>query len=691
MTLFDAQTSQQMQTAPRVDALGAMVNAARPVDPGKAAEASEMWRSLATRSRLPKAPKGADAVWETISSHLATSLPRQRRLMKRAQRIVVLSQSFRHVPDHVLQEEAESLRQVLRRGKDDATAVDRGFAVMREAARRVLGLEPYPEQIAAGLAIENGWMAEFATGEGKTLSATMPAAIAGWRGRGCHVITVNDYLAERDAQTMAPLFKFVGLTARAVTGEMQGRPRIEGYRADVTYTTNKEVAADLLRDQLRLGRTHGTAAALIDKLTGGRPLDNQITLRGLECAIIDEADSVLIDEAVTPLIISGDAPNAEQSQAYGQAADLAAALQHGEDYTVRPRYREVELTYAGRNRLADLTEPLGGIWSGMRRAEELVTQALVARELYDVNQQYVVEDDKIVIVDEFTGRLMPDRQWRDGMHQAVEAKEKVEINPIKQTMARISFQRFFRMYRKLGGMTGTAWEARREIWRVYRMPTVRIPTHRPCIRKQLRDRIHVTQQRKHDMIVDQATQLIANGRPVLIGTRSVAASERLSEMLTEAGLEHEVLNAVRHEQEAAIVARAGQPGRVTVATNMAGRGTDIKLGKGVADAGGLAVIAEELNESPRIDRQLFGRAGRQGDPGSAVSIISLEDDLVKRYVPATLRNAAVASLPFSSWPARRLWTFAQRRAAKLAGQQRHTVLRTDDWLDDWLGFAGREY
>jgi preprotein translocase subunit SecA len=354
-----------------------------------------------------------------------------------------------------------------------------------------------------------------------------------------------------------------------------------------------------------------------------------------------------------------------------------------------------------------MSEVYGGIWNGARRAEELINQALTAREFYLKGKQYVIaagvgeirpgEDpnqEKVVIVDEFTGRLMPDRTWRDGLHQAIEAKEEIIVNPPKDTYARISFQRFFRAYRQLCGMTGTALEARRELWQIYKLPIVRIPTNKPCIRVQAPDRIYANEDAKFAGIVQEIQRLHEQGHPILVGTRSVKASERLSELLTNLGLEHEVLNAVRHAEEANIVAGAGSKGRITVATNMAGRGTDIKLGRGVVDCGGLAVIATERHESERVDRQLFGRAARQGDPGRAQAFVSVEDELLQRNAPKlghlALWLAGKTDKPLANPLFRKLFKRAQSKAQRQALGQRKSVLSTDDWLDESLGFAGRE-
>ena len=396
---------------------------------------------------------------------------------------------------------------------------------------------------------------------------------------------------------------------------------------------------------------------------------------------------------MTPLIISTEAPNEERTQAYQQAAEVVRQLDSEKDYKVNLRFRDADLTRSGKAKVSELSESIGGVWQSPRMRDELVVQAITAKELFLKGQQYVVQDGKVVIVDESTGRLMPDRSWRHGLHQAVEAKERLEVSAAKDTLARVSFQRFFRMYRRLSGMTGTAWEARRELWQVYKLPTVRIPTHRPCIRTQAKDRVFGTADAKWRAVVEEVQEVHKQGRPVLIGTRSVDASETLSAMLNAKALKHVVLNAVRHEEEAKIVEQAGQPGWITVATNMAGRGTDIKLGPGVAEAGGLHVISTERNDSGRIDRQLYGRAGRQGDPGSTSTYVSLDDELIRKHAKRKGKRAAarVGDKETRSRSLAKLFDKAQERAQRMARRQRKGVLKSDDWLEENLGFAGREH
>jgi preprotein translocase subunit SecA len=651
---------------------------------------------LDQRIPLKPLPRGADAAWDIGAGLAGRFVPRYKKIISRVEKVLALEEDFSRMTDASLKDTAAEVRVLFRCRRDRPADLERAFALVREVAVRQIGEKPFPVQVAGAFALKAGCIAEMATGEGKTLACTMPAAVFGWRGLGCHVVTVNDYLAKRDADWMGKIYRFCGLTVSYIEQAMKPADRRAAYLADVTYCTNKEVSADFLRDRLTLGTVKGLGSALLEKITNsGRQITDRVVQRGLYCAIIDEADSVLVDEAVTPLIISGQAPNPEQVKAFVQAAEIAGKLERSADYNIDFRYREIELTDRGRQCIAELTKDLGGLWSGARRREEMIIEALTAGELYLRDKQYVVEDDKVVIVDEFTGRLMPDRHWRDGMHQAVEAKESVTINPPKDTYARISFQRFFRMYRKLAGMTGTAAEARNEFWQIYHLPVVVIPTNRPCIRKYLPEIVLTTEQAKWSRIVQEISAVHNTEKPVLVGTRSVRASEHLSGLLSEQNLEHQVLNAIYHRQEAQIVAQAGQPGRITVATNMAGRGTDIKLGRSVAELGGLHVIATERHESARVDRQLFGRCARQGDPGTAQAIVSLEDELIYRYAANLAgllkkRITAESHQDVSSKLTAGLFRLAQNRAERIALRQRKSVLQTDHWLDEQLGFAGAE-
>jgi len=656
---------------------------------------STTWRMLDEQAIGKPLPRGLDALWDAGVGLVGRCVRRRHRCLKRAENVLALEAFFSELSDKKLREVAEQLRESFRRYRDTKDDLNRAFALVREVAKRQVGETPFPVQIAGAFALDAGSVVEMATGEGKTLTATMPATIAGWRGRGCHIITVNDYLAKRDAEWMGRVYQFCGLRVAHVEQGMTPADRRAAYSADITYCTNKEVTADFLRDRLALGRCRGLTAALLAARgeAPGSPI-HRLVQRGLSYAIVDEADSILIDEAVTPLIISGPAPNAEQIEAFRCAAGIASQLNAPIDYQIDPRYREVEFTEAGRRRLRELSGRMGSVWKGARRSEELAVKALTAKEFYLRDHQYVVEDGKVVIVDEFTGRLMPDRQWRDGLHQAVEAKEQIEVTPPKETYARVSFQRFFRMYHKLAGMTGTAREAAAEFWQLYHLPVVVIPTNRPCRRRYLPDLVFVKASDKWASIVAEIVRVHATGRPILLGTRSVKASEYLSRLLQAEKLAHQVLNAVRHREEAQIVAGAGQAGRITVATNMAGRGTDIKLGRNVAEMGGLHVIATERNESGRIDRQLFGRCARQGDPGSAQAIVSLEDEFVARYSRSLVRCVRARHARdhgnIANSLTRAAFRLSQFRAERLALHRRKAVMKSDNWLDENLSFAGRE-
>ena len=656
---------------------------------------SATWQMLDQRISDKPLPRGLDAAWDVGMGLIDGLKPRRKMFLHRAKKVLKLEKHFSQMTNANLRKVSGELREIFRRQRDNHSDLERAFALVREVASRQIGDKPFPVQIAGAFAIDHGCIAEMATGEGKTLTATMPATVAGWRGRGCHIITVNDYLAQRDAEWMGRIYRFCGLSVAHIEQAMSADDRRAAYYADITYCTNKEVSADFLRDRLALGCVRGLSSALLTKITrGGRSIIDRLIQRGLNFAIIDEADSVLVDEAITPLIISGPAPNQEQVEAFRQAADIVSDLRQDTDYRINARYREVELTNEGKNRLAQAAETLGNIWQGERRREEIATKALVAKELYSLDKQYVIDEGKVVIVDDFTGRLMPDRSWRDGLHQAVEAKEKLEITPPKDTYARISFQRFFRMYRKLSGMTGTASEAAAEFWQIYHSPVVVIPTNRPCKRKNLPDIVLPTGATKWKRILLEIRRVHERRQPVLVGTRSVRASEYISQLLEAEHLNHQVLNAVRHREEAQIIAGAGQAGKITVATNMAGRGTDIKLGRGVVESGGLHVIASERNESGRIDRQLFGRCARQGDPGSTQAIVSLEDEFVSRYakniVAYLKKRHALNTDGIYSKTTRAVFHLSQLRAEKLALRQRKSVMRTDHWLEEQLSFTGRE-
>ena len=642
-----------------------------------------------TAYRVPERPlKGLDAVVNWCIGKYQRRGARRESLSEASARVEACATKFAELKDHTLQEALFEFRDHFRREAiPPEELLVQALAAIREAAHRCVGLHAFPVQLMGALALHRGCLAEMATGEGKTLTAGLAAVLAGWSKQPTHIITVNDYLAQRDADWLRPLYTFCGVRAGCVTAPLDPNERAREYGRDVTYTTSKELLADFLRDRLRLGGLHNPTRRLIRRLLQPRDAASAgLVLRGLHTAIVDEADSVLIDEAVTPLIISATRKNEMLREVVQLAAAIANELQPDADYKVDLRYREVELTQAGQRKLAERCGALPGFWRSDRRRSEIVRTALVAREFFHRDGQFLIADGKVVIVDEFTGRPMPQRTWREGLHQAIEAKEGIELSDPTETVARMSFQRFFRCFHRLAGMTGTAWEAAAEFWQIYGLPVVRIPANKPCIREQWQDRVFPTMREKWEAVVKEIERLHSTGRPLLVGTRSVAASEQLAQRLLERGFEFQVLNASRLAEEATIVALAGERGRITIATNMAGRGTDIRLGEGVKELGGLHVIATERHESGRVDRQLFGRAGRQGDPGSAQAFVSVEDDLVRRHLPPMLRKGLLSNFNVSL--ARASFALAQRRAQKLAWKQRLGVLRSDAWQDEALSFAG---
>jgi preprotein translocase subunit SecA len=588
---------------------------------------------------------------------------------------------------------AAELRLVLRRDGFSVPAVAQSFALIREVAGRAVGMRHFDSQIRGGWIILNGMIAEMETGEGKTLTATLPACTAAMAGLPVHVITVNDYLTARDAEWMAPVYKMLGLTVGVVVNGKEPQARRAAYGCDVTYCTNKELTFDYLRDRIALGSQVNRIQLSIERVAGTESRSSRLVLRGLFFAIVDEADSVLVDEARTPLIISARADQAPEKEMYESALAMVGELQDGADFAIEGGERHVRLTAQGKQKLTAAAETLPGVFRGTRRREELATQALVATHVFKRDIHYLVRDDKVQIIDESTGRILPDRSWEQGLHQMVEAKEGCPLTSQQTSVARMTYQRFFRRYLRLAGMTGTAREIAPELWSVYRLPVVKVPTNRPIKRRDLGAAVYATTAEKWRAVVARLRELNQTGRPVLVGTRSVGASEELSGLLTAAGLKHQLLNARQDKEEAEIVAQAGQVGGITVATNMAGRGTDIKLGKGVEAVGGLHVIATELHESRRIDRQLFGRCGRQGDPGFFEVILSLEDELSRVYLkgaPGVLARRVVGDgRGFSQALLRKLVRHAQARAEASHAAIRRELLTMDEQLGDLLAFSGK--
>jgi len=610
--------------------------------------------------------------------------PRVTRLVAR---INALENQHRNMDESTFKTSAAVLRSRLRRDGFCVAAVAEAFALVREAGRRTLGLRHYDVQLAGGYAMLNGMVAEMDTGEGKTLTATLAAATAALAGTPVHIITVNDYLAQRDTESMGPLYQALGLTVGTIVHGLQPPQRKAAYECDITYTSNKEIAFDYLRDRIALGIRPSSLAIKLKRVQGALQ-GEQTVMRGLHFAIIDEADSVLVDEARTPLIISRETSPGQEQQWAETALDLVRRLEIDRDYKILRAERRVELTRAGLDRLASLGDELGGIWRSSVRREEAARQALTALNLFERDDHYLVQDGKVQIVDEYTGRIMADRSWSEGLHQLVEVKEDCAVSGRKVPVARITYQRFFRRYQRLAGMTGTAREVSRELWAVYRLAVTRIPTNIPTQRRGLPTRILASAELKWQAIARRAAELRAAGHPVLIGTRSVAASEVLSELLSEAGLDHEVLNAAQDKREAEIIAQAGRSGRITVATNMAGRGVDIPVDQGVLENDGLHVILSERHDARRIDRQLAGRCGRHGEPGIVQAFLSLEDPLLDLMHPLVIRWIGSLHRSLRNPAAQFVLRWSQRRAERAHSAARRALLKQDQKLGVLLAFSG---
>ena len=592
-----------------------------------------------------------------------------------------------------LRERARDLGQILRRDGYEIDAVAQAFALVCRAAELTVGMRHFDVQLQGGWVLLQGMVAEMETGEGKTLTATLPACTAALAGVPVHVITVNDYLVSRDAEQMRPLYEALGLSVGVVTEDQQPHERQAAYACHVVYATNKTIVFDYLRDRLVLG-SHASGLRLrLEKLGGSQSRVSRLLMRGLSFAIVDEADSVLVDEARTPLIISAPADTGDEETVALQGIALGRQLVRDVDFTEDLAQRKASLTERGRARLELLCAELGGVWAGFMRREELATQALAALHLFKLDEHYLVREDKIQIVDEYTGRVMADRTWERGLHQLIEAKEGCTISAQKEPLARISYQRFFRRYLHLAGMTGTAKEVAGELGLVYGLPVVKLPTNRASRRVQLREQVLATMAQKWQSIAARVAEVHASGRPVLLGTHSVAASERASQMLLELGLPHRVLNAKQDSEEAAIVAVAGEPGCITIATNMAGRGTDIKLRAEAAALGGLHVILTERHDSKRIDRQLAGRCARQGDPGIFETILCVEDSIMAGSGKRFGRSLAALMRALSPGAAARLGSMAirwsQRRTERAHSRVRKGLLKQDQHASKMLAFSGR--
>ncbi len=584
-----------------------------------------------------------------------------KKIEKKAKRVFQYEEAYSKFTDDQLKMMTPYLRKKLADGQTVDDILPEAFATAREAGRRVLGQFPYPVQVFGSTVLNEGDVAEMRTGEGKTLTATMAVYLNGLTGKGVHVVTVNEYLASRDADWMGNIYRFLGLTVGVNLREKSTQQKQEAYKCDITYTTNSEVGFDYLRDNM------------------AKSVQNRV-LRGLNYAIVDEADSILIDESRTPLIISGGSGITASS--YVTADRVCKMMRKDRDYTIDVEKKVASLTDKG----VALVEKMFSIdnlydaqWADLTHR---ITQALKANYIMKRDIEYMVGDNEILLIDGFTGRVMAGREYSDGLQQALQAKEHVEIKPETVTLATITYQNFFRLYDKLAGMTGTAKTEEEEFRKVYNMRVITIPTNRPIQRIDDRDLIFGSEKAKYEALAEEVRIRHEKGQPILIGTPSVEKSEIVDNLLNKLEIPHEVLNAKNHAREAAIIAEAGQKGAVTIATNMAGRGTDIKLGEGVKELGGLAVLATERNESRRIDNQLKGRSGRQGDPGYSRFYVSLQDELFIRFAPQSTKNLyeKLGDEAFESRMMSNAITSAQKRVEGQNFDTRKQLLNYDDVL-----------
>src|SRR5262245_42171448 len=606
---------------------------------------------------------------QTIAeSYPGRRLARWRRL---AAEIIERSDAVQGRTDDDLKKIGLDLRWRAKSGVDLKRLMPEAFALIREAARRTLRMAHYPVQVMGGIGIFEGGLAEVQTGERKTLTALLPTYLRALPGRGSHVVTVNDYLAQRDADWMRPAYELGGLSVGCIQTPQSTDERRVQYARDITYGTAKELGFDFLRDRLR-----------IDDANCGRPGESPVQ-RGHYFALVDEADSVLIDDARTPLIISMTEPNRPAMvELYRWCSEFAQVLTLPNEFEYDPHKRAAVLTEAGCRRVLLARKPdlVAAIETEqIYRQIELALTALLA---FVLDRDYVIHDGEVIIVDESTGRMMEGRKWQQGLHQAIEAKEQIQITPKTQAAAQVTVQRFFRQYEHVGGMTGTGYSIRGEMRRTYRMAVTVIPTHRPNVRQGLEPRVFATWEAKGLAIIEEVAAMLAQGRSVLVGTPSIEASERLSRMLRERSLHHEVLNARFLKEEAAIVSQAGRNGQITIATNMAGRGTDIILEDDVRRNGGLHVIATEIHSSARIDRHLLGRSARQGDPGPVSFFVPLDDELLRCLTKARLTKLQLqaAQLESRELPISYLRIFhrAQRQLERLHAQHRKLMLKQED-------------
>ncbi|WP_320045347.1 DEAD/DEAH box helicase [uncultured Desulfobacter sp.] len=627
---------------------------------------------------------GVDKLVHHFKGGVAAKKFKRKELLERSREIVEDSLSLQNT-------KTEDLLVEFKRLFDRQASEDRRLTLLCELSNRVLGMRPYPVQVMAVKVIQQSAIAEMATGEGKTLAASLAAIMFATEKKPVHVLTSNDYLAQRDAREGRPLFSACGLSVGFVGSDTDPAMRQQIHQNDIVYTTAKEILTDYLRDRIKLGSDTNDLKRAVDYALNRLDFTgSDLTLRGLHSVIVDEADNILIDEAVIPLIISAKRDNLPLREAAVAAFTAAESFEEGLDYKIDLKYKLIHWTSIGKEKIHGAREHLPLMWRGIKRANELFNTAIYAREFLKKDEHYIIDQDKIVLIDNLTGRLMPQRNLGINLQQAVEAKEGIEVTDPTETIGRMSFQRFFRLFPKIGGMSGTVKEVRKEIWQVYHTPVVEVPTHRPVIRRELPWKFFPSNEKKIDAIVRDVLHRHKNGQPVLLGTRSVGISEKIAERFDGKAGNYRILNAVRHAEESETVALAGQKTALTIATNMAGRGTDIKLGKGIKSLGGLYVVCTEPQASRRLDRQLFGRSGRQGDPGEAIVYAAWDDILIKSFLPfffkLPVKFLFSHYFPFKKIILKKLVLLLQEKSEAYFAKQRLSILKSDDWIEAYLNF-----
>lgn len=635
-----------------------------------------------------KIPKGFDAFLNDVQGFFKRSLFSLKRLRKEAEAVYEGSLAAASLEDTEFDDQLVRFRSMIRIGKSGDVFLQ-ATGLICEAAFRSVGIRPYIEQIMGAILMQKNVAVQMQTGEGKTITAAIAATLAGWKGSPCHVVTSNDYLAKRDAILMGPLYNRCGITAGYVVSGISPAERKAAYAADVVYSTSKELLADFLRDKMALGdASYSRHSELIHKMANPGGLEKKV-MRGLHTAIIDEADSVLADEATVPLIISMSGKNRLLKEAVLTSLSLSSDLVSGTDYLIQKQPPDIVMTEPGERKIENALKTLPSIWSSYERSEYLIRQALIARHFYFRDVHYVVHEGKIVIVDDKTGRMMDGRSWNGGLHQAIEAKEGLDLTDVTESHIQMSFQLFFRLYKHLAGMSGTLQNIGRELWRIYELVRVNLPTHVPKQLTVYPETVHESGESKWDAVTESVLREREKGRAVLVGTRSIIESETLYRKLLDLGVDATVLNALHHEEEAMIIAHAGKKAKVTIATNMAGRGTDILVDEDVIQAGGLHVIATERHESRRVDMQLFGRTARQGLPGSARMISSLEDEVMLRFCPGWL-TVFLKKKNSARWGERLallIYRVFQRLAERSKSRLREKILNQDLKLNKTLSFT----